>query len=91
MNDYWQSLSRWKKIKLIFSIIVAIYIIIFTLINWDITVVNFVFFKIEIPIILLIVICLIAGYFSSTLFDYRKHRKLLKEIDLLKTKLSQKD
>lgn len=89
MKEFWFLLSPWKKFKFILSILVIIFVIIFAIINWQETEIKFIFFKIKISITLLIIVCLVAGYLTSTLFDYRKHRIKEREIVKLKAKISQ--
>jgi uncharacterized integral membrane protein len=87
MKDYWNSLSIYRKIKFIISIVISIYVLIFAFINLQETEINFIFFKVKISITLLILICLILGYLTSNIFDFRKYRSNHKEINQLKTKI----
>ena len=87
MKEFWTSLSTWKKFKLILTIILVIFACIFAIYNWQETEVNFLFFRVKISLTLLIVICLVTGYFSSTLFDYRKHKVKQLEVNKLKDEL----
>jgi uncharacterized integral membrane protein len=89
MKEFWFLMSPWKKFKFIVSILVSIFIVIFAITNWQEAEVNFIFFKVRISITLLITVCLLAGFISSTLFDYRKHR--LKELEISKLKAQIKD
>lgn len=87
MKEFWLMLTPWKKFKLIFSTLIAIFIISFAIINWQETEINFIFFKLKISITLLIIVCLLAGYLSSSLFDYRKYKIKEREILRLKDKI----
>lgn len=87
MKEYWSNLTTGQKIKYIISLIIVIFVVIFAVQNWARTEVNFVFFSINVPKTLLILISLVGGYGLSTLFDYRKFKKKDKEIKSLKNQL----
>jgi uncharacterized integral membrane protein len=89
MKEFWTTLSTWKKLKLILSIILIIYVFIFALINLQETEINFIFFQVKISITLLIFISIVAGYLSSNIFDYKKHRSKNNEIKMLKNKVEE--
>jgi uncharacterized integral membrane protein len=89
MRDYWLMLTPWKKFKFIVSIISVIFVVIFAIVNWQEAEINFLFFKIKISITLLIVICLLAGYITSTLFDFRKYKLKDREISKLKLRIKE--
>ncbi len=88
MKEFWLLLSPWKKFKLVMTILLTLFIIIFAIINWQETEVNFIFFKIEISVTLLMIVCLVLGYLSSSIFDYRKYKTKEREIIKLKDKIS---
>jgi uncharacterized integral membrane protein len=91
MIEYWLGLSPWKKIKLVFMLIVGILVMVFAVINWQIVEVDFIFFRIKLSITLLIITCLGIGYGLSTVFEYRTFKKKDEEIKLLKSKLEPKE
>ncbi len=80
MSEYWESLTTGKKIKMILVVILSIFIITFAVVNWQESVINFIFFRLKIPITLLIIICTTIGYLISTLFEYRHYSAKVKEI-----------
>ena len=83
MSEYWESLTVGKKIRLVFVVILSIFILTFAVVNWQESEVNFIFFRLNIPITLLILICATIGYLISTLFEYRHYNEKVKEINLL--------
>lgn len=87
MKEYWSNLTTGQKTKYIISFLVVVFVVIFAVQNWGRTEVNFVFFSVNIPKTLLIIISLAGGYGLSTLFDYRKFKKKDKEIRLLQEQL----
>lgn len=89
LKAFWLTLTPWKKFKLIMTLLLVIYVIIFAIVNWERGEVNFVFFQLNIPITLLISICLVIGYLSSSLFDYRRYKLKEREIQQLKTKIEE--
>ncbi len=90
MKDFWNGLTTGQKAKYIISGIVAILGLIFAIMNWTAVEVHFILIRIDIPITLLIVFSMAAGYGLATLFDYRKFRKKDKEIKSLQTQLDMK-
>ncbi|MES2587745.1 MAG: LapA family protein [Bacteroidota bacterium] len=88
MKEFWLMLSPWQKFKFILTILLSVFVAIFAIVNWQEAEVNFIFFQIKISITLLIVVCLVLGYLSSTIFDYRKHRVKEREIVQLKDKIA---
>ncbi|MFN5418126.1 MAG: hypothetical protein ACK5B9_13800 [Flavobacteriia bacterium] len=87
-KEFWLTLTPWRKFKLIMILLLVIYIVIFAIMNWKIQELDFVFFPLKLPMTLLISICLISGYLSSTLFDYRKYKQKEKEINILKEQIA---
>lgn len=87
MQEFWKSLSTWKKFKLIVTLIVSVFALIFAIYNWQITEVDFLFFKLKISLTLLIAISIAIGYLFSSLFDYRKYRIKQGEINQLKAEI----
>lgn len=83
MSEYWENLTTGKKVRLILVVILAIFIITFAVVNWQESVINFIFFRLKIPITLLIIICATIGYLISSLFEYRHYSAKVKEINAL--------
>lgn len=89
MGDYWESLSGLKKVKLIATIILSIFIITFAIVNWQEIEVEFIFFQVKMYITLLIIICLSLGYLISSLFEYKYYNQKQKEISALQAELAE--
>jgi len=89
MGDYWESLSRLKKVKLIATIVLSIFVITFAIVNWQEIEVEFIFFRLKISVTLLIVICLAVGYLISSLFDYKYYNQKQKELLALQSELAE--
>lgn len=87
LKEFWLTLTPWKKFKLVLTLLLLIYAIIFAIINWKSQELNFLFFQLNIPMSLLISVCLLTGYLSSSLFDYRKYKIKEREINKLKAKI----
>ena len=87
MKDYWNSISTGKKIRLIFILFLVLLGLIFAIRNWQSTEVILVFYKVELPLTLIITISGIIGYAISALFEFRKFMKKDKEIADLKEKI----
>jgi len=87
MKEFWILLTPWQKLKFVLTLILVIFAIIFGIVNWQETEVDFLFFKIRLSITLLIFSCLLVGYMSSMFFDYKKYRKKEHEIIQLKKEL----
>jgi uncharacterized integral membrane protein len=89
MGDYWESLSGLKKVKLIATIILSIFVITFAIVNWQEIEVEFIFFRVKMYITLLIIICLSLGYLISSLFEYKYYNQKQKEISALQAELAE--
>lgn len=87
LKEFWLTLTPWKKFKLILILLLVIYAVIFAIINWKSQELNFIFFQLNIPMTLLIFVCLLVGYLSSSLFDYRKYKVKEREITKLKAQI----
>lgn len=90
MKEFWSELTTAQKTKYIISGIAAILGLIFAIMNWNSVNVHLVFTSISIPITVLIVLSMAAGYGLATLFDYKKFRGKDKEIKSLKSQISSK-
>ena len=88
MKEYWLDMSSSQKIKLIFKIILGLFALIFAVRNWQLTEVVLVFFKMKLPLTIIIVLCVAVGFALASLFDYRKFKLKNKEIDELKLKIT---
>lgn len=89
MKEFWSTLSLWKKIKFVLSVILGIYVLLFALVNWQEAEINFILFKVQISITLLILVCLVVGYLVSNIFDYKKYKVKDLEIKNLKSQLEE--
>lgn len=88
MKEYWNNLTSGQKSKLIMKIVLGLFALIFAIRNWQSVPVIWVFFKTQIPLTLVIVLCIGIGFAVSSLFDHRKFKAKDKEIADLKTKIS---
>jgi uncharacterized integral membrane protein len=89
MGEYWESLSGLKKVKLIATIILSIFVITFAIVNWQEIEVEFIFFRVKMYITLLVIICLSLGYLISSLFEYKYYNQKQKEISALQAELAE--
>lgn len=72
MIKIWTELSVWNKAKWIGILILVIFLIVFGIINNKPNTVDFIFFRLNITNIWLILVCGGVGYLVSTIFSYRK-------------------
>ena len=84
MREYWNTLSLLNKIKFIISVIIGVIAVVFATLNWKMEEVHLLFKKTELPLTLLIIFSMAAGYGISYIFAYRKFRDKEKEIEALK-------
>lgn len=87
MANYWENLSVGKKIKFVLTIILSVFVIVFAVINWKTTPVDFVFIDFNISLTLLIIICLLVGYLIASLFESKHYNGKVKEITLLNNEI----
>jgi len=87
MLEYWVSLSNWKKIKLVISLICLILVVVFSFQNWEAGDLKLVFFSIRIPITLLIGISLFIGYSLALVYNHKKIIDKDQQIKELKSRL----
>lgn len=87
MKEYWNDLNSGQKTKLILKITLGILALIFAIRNWQSTSVVLVFFKMNLPLTVIIVLCLAIGFALASIFDYRKFKAKNKEISELKSKV----
>ena len=88
MKEFWDGLTRAQKIKYIVSGIAVILGLIFAIMNWTSVEIHFILTRVNMPITLLIVLSMAAGYGLATLFDYKKFKGKNKEIKSLKSQLN---
>lgn len=88
MKDIWKKLSVAEKAKLIISVIVGILVVIFATLNWKDQEINFIYKVYKVKLSIAIILSVIAGYFISFLFSYRKMKTLENENEKLKSKIS---
>jgi|TARA_R110000737_G_scaffold17480_2_gene35189 uncharacterized integral membrane protein len=88
MKEYWNDLTSGEKTKLILKIILGILVLIFAIRNWQSTPVKMVFFEMNLPLTIIIVLCLGIGFALASVFDYRKFKIKNKEITDLKSKIA---
>lgn len=89
MGEYWESLSGFKKVKFILTIILSIFVITFAVVNWKEIEVEFIFFRLKMYVTLLIIICLSLGYLISSLFEYKYYNQKQKEVLALQAELAE--
>lgn len=89
MSEYWESLSGLKKVKLIATIILSIFVITFAIVNWQEIEVEFIFFRLKMYVTLLIIICLSLGYLIASLFEYKYYNQKQKEVLALQAELTE--
>jgi uncharacterized integral membrane protein len=88
MKDIWKKLSVAEKAKLIISVIVGILVVIFATLNWKDQEINFIYKVYKVKLSIAIILSVIAGYFISFLFSYRKINALENENEKLKDKIA---
>ena len=87
MKEYWQNLSTGRKVKLVVTVLLTLCALIFAARNWKETEVILVFWKVKMPLTLVIVISTAIGFAIASLFDYRKFKVRDAEIKRLNNKL----
>ena len=88
MKVIWKKLSVAEKAKLIISVIVGILVVIFATLNWKDQEINFIYKVYKVKLSIAIILSVIAGYFISFLFSYRKINALENENEKLKDKIA---
>ncbi len=86
-REFWESLSFWKKIKLILIIIISVLLLVFSFQNWVIGELRLVFFRIKIPITLIIAVTFFIGYSLALVANFKNLNDKEKEIKKLKNKI----
>jgi uncharacterized integral membrane protein len=87
MKEYWTDLTSGQKTKLVLKIILGLFALIFAVRNWQSTEVVLIFFKVNMPLTVLILASLAIGFALASLFDYRKLKAKDKAISELKEQM----
>lgn len=87
MEDFWKSLTPFNKFKFVLSVILGIIVVIFAVLNWHSEEIHLVFAKKQIPLTLLIIFSVAAGYAISFIFSYRKFKTKDRQIRDLEDQL----
>lgn len=88
MKEYWNSLTVMGKTKLVLAILIGMFTMIFAIQNWKRVEVKHVIGSSSIPLTIVILLSIGAGFLMATIFDYRKFKKKDAEIKQLKAKLT---
>lgn len=72
--------SAWQKIKIGFSAVLGVFIIVLIFQNWNTISLNLVFATYDVALPIVIVLSLVTGYLWGTFSSYRKNQKRNKEI-----------
>lgn len=88
MKDYWDSLTVMGKTKLILAILIGIFTFVFAIQNWRRVEVKHIIGSSYMPLTIIILLSIGAGFLMATIFDYRKFKKKDAEIKQLKEKLT---
>lgn len=88
MVEIWKKLSLKEKIKIIISVLVGILVVIFATLNWKDEDIHFIYKVYKVKLSIAIILSVIAGYFISFLFSYRKINALENENEMLKDKIA---
>lgn len=73
-------ISVWQKVKIGFSAILGVFVIVLIFQNWNTISLNLVFATYDIALPIVIVLSLVTGYLWGTFSSYRKNKKRNKEI-----------
>lgn len=73
-------ITAWQKIKIGFSAILGLFVIVLIFQNWNTISLNLVFTTYDIALPIVIVLSLVTGYLWGTFTSYRKAQKRNKEI-----------
>lgn len=88
MQEYWKSLSTINKIKFVLSVIIGIIGVVFATLNWTEQEVHLLFKKAHMPLTVLIVFSMAAGYAIAFVFSYRKFKEKENEMEVLKKEIN---
>lgn len=70
-----EKVSLWEKIKIVFATMLAIFILVLIILNWNEISIRLVFKTFSIPLPVIIVISLVTGYIWGTVSAYQKNRR----------------
>lgn len=87
MVEYWNSLSALNKVKFVLSLFLGIIGVVFATLNWKEQEVHLIVKKTQMPLSLLILFSMAAGYAISFVFSYRKFKSKDKEIESLQKRI----
>ena len=88
MNHYWQSLTFSQKVKMISWGVAGLLILIFAGLNWQSVELHVLVSSFQIPLVILIVLCILIGYGYARIFGASANRKKDEEIKALKQELA---
>lgn len=72
----------------VLGLIATIFILLFAIVNWQEVKVNLIFFEFKTYVTLLILLCGVLGYASSTVWNYRKTQRKDQEIERLQNEIN---
>lgn len=84
MADFWERKTPMQKTKFIFSLLLIVLLIVFSIANWQNVEFNLIFTTIQMPRTVLILSCVLVGYILAAFMegmDKKKHRKQEKKED----------
>lgn len=70
-----EKVSLWQKVKIVLATVLAIFILILIIQNWNDISISLVFKTVSTPLPVIIVISLITGYIWGTVSAYQKSRR----------------
>ena len=88
-KEFWDTLNFWKKLKLVFILILSVLVVVFSFQNWVIGELRLVFFRVNIPVTLLVLITFFIGYSFALLSIFKKTELKEKEIRRLNVKIKE--
>jgi len=80
MEDFWKSLTPMNKFKLVVSAFILILVVTFAVLNWKSQEIHFLFTRKNVPLSVIIIFSVFAGYAISFLFSYRKTKNFERQI-----------
>jgi lipopolysaccharide assembly protein A len=81
--EYWNNLTKREKVFLILKVLLGLWFLIFIIKNWQETEVNFLFFKVQLPLTILIFLSSVVGALISSIWFYRKLQRKNQETQKL--------
>jgi uncharacterized integral membrane protein len=88
LKEYWEFLNTKQRLRLIFTILGAVLLLVFAFQNWVAAPVSLIFVRFDLPITVLIITSLVIGFMGAKIFNYRKLSNLAKEVGELKGQLN---